>query len=283
MPSDHANKIARFNAAVFTQVLNLDRSPERLAVIDAHLTAAGLAYTRFPAVDGRRLDLANDPEIRAMVDLPGWIGRHHRNPTAADVGCYLSHFRAINLFLAQDKPFGLIFEDDAAFAPDFVEHVTPAIEDAGAWDILKLHARHPGPLVTRRSYEGGVSLCSFLARHAGATAYMINRAAAAKMVKHLVPAVKMIDWAYDQGHVMNLRVRALAPMPVTLQETPSTRESMTGKKRSWIERQTDRPILPRWQLPFRRAADECHRMTFNLIGDGGLKAVLFGAEAARRD
>jgi glycosyl transferase family 25 len=267
----------RFNELVFTQVLNMDRSTDRLAVIDGYLKAAGVEYARFSAVDGRKLDLDNDPELKRMVDLKGWVRRHHRNPSPADVGCYLSHYYAIKAFAEQAKPLGLIFEDDAAVAPDFIRLVLPAIEDCGSWDILKLHARHPGPLVERKCYGPEVSLCSYLARHAGGTAYVISHKAAAKMLKHLMPAVKMIDWAHDEGHVMNLRVRTLKPGPVTLQDVVSTRETLK-KKRSWIERQTDRPILPRWQLPFRRAADEVHRFAFNLFADGGLKAMLLGPE-----
>lgn len=271
-----SGQAARFNGRVFSQVMNLDRSPERLATFDAFSRATGLAYTRYPAIEGKKVGM-NTPEMRAMIDLKAWARRHHRNPTPADVGCYLSHYNSIAAFLAQDKPFGLIFEDDAAFGPDFIAAIAPALDDAQSWDILKLHARHPGPLVTRREYEGGVRLCSFIVRHAGATAYIINRAAAAKMLKHLKPAVKMIDWQYDQGHIMALRVRGLTPWPVTLQPVPSTRDMKLGK-RSWLEKQTDRPILPRWQLPFRRLWDDLHRTAYNLFGDGGLRAMLFGPD-----
>lgn len=269
---------AAFNGQVFTQVINMDRSVDRLRTVDGFLKAAGIEYLRFSGVDGKKLDLTGDPEITRMVDLHAWVRRHHRNPTPADVGCYLSHYYAIKAFLDQDKPLGLVFEDDAAFEPDFVSVVLPAVEAAHDWDILKLHARHPGPLIVRKVYNGDVSLCSYVTKHAGGTAYMMSKAAAAKMLKHLTPAVKMIDWAHDEGHIMNLRVRTLKPEPVTLQDVASTRESMP-KKRSWIERQTDRPILPRWQLPFRRIADDAHRLWFNLFNDGGLKAMLFGPDA----
>lgn len=271
-----SDQAARFNDRVFTQIMNLDRSPERLATIRAFADAAGLAFTRYPAIEGKLVDTST-PEMRAMIDMKAWVRRHHRNPTPADVGCYLSHFNAIDAFLAQDKAFGLIFEDDAAFGADFITSVAPALDTPDDWDILKLHARHPGPLVVRRNYPNGVTLCSFIARPAGAAAYLINRAAAEKMRKHLKPAVKMIDWQYDQGHLMGLKVRTLDPMPVSLQPVPSTRDMKLGK-RSWLEKQTDRPILPRWQLPFRRLWDDIHRTSYNLFGDGGLRAMMFGPD-----
>ena len=266
-----------FHAQVFCQVLNMDRSTARLETIDAYLKAAGVRYERFSAIDGSKLDM-DDPAIKAMFDLDAWVRGHHRNPTKADIGCYLSHYRAIEAFLAQDRPFGLIFEDDAAIPADFVEKVSLAVNDAGAWDILKLHVRHPGPLVLRRTYRNDVKLCSFLVRHAGGTAYIISRAAAAKMLKHMRPARRMIDWTYDEGHRMNLRVRTLSPMIIGLQPVPTTRDTGMNRKRTWIERQADRPLAPRWSLPFRRLGDDLYRLLFNLFGDGGLRALLFGPD-----
>ena len=277
-----------FGELVFTQVINLDRSPERLAAVDRGLRRAGIAYERLPAVDGRQLDLAADPEVQRSIDRQAWMRRHHRNPTAADIGCYLSHLRALERFLAQPRPLGLILEDDADVAADFLAAVEPAVRDAASWDILKLHVRHPGPLIPRRVYREGPVLCSLVTRHAGATAYMVTKIAAARMREHMVPAVKMNDWTYDEGHKMKLRVRTLAERPVGLQSVDSTIESDRGpsggshssskKRRSWLERQTDRPLLPRWQLPFRRTADACHRLWYNLVSDGGLRAIILGPE-----
>jgi glycosyl transferase, family 25 len=268
---------AAFNARVFTQVLNMDRSAARLATIHGYLKAAGVEYQRFSAIDGSKLDMA-DPAIKAMFDLDAWVRGHHRNPTNADVGCYLSHYRALEAFLAQDKAFGLIFEDDATIPADFIEKISYALDEAEAWDILKLHVRHPGPLVLRHTYRDDVRLCSFLVRHAGGTAYIVTRAAAAKMLRHMKPARRMIDWTYDEGHRMNLRVRTIAPMIIGLQPVPTTRDTGMNRKRSWIERQSDRPLLPRWSLPFRRLGDDFYRLLFNLFGDGGLRALLLGPD-----
>ena len=270
----------RFAHLVFAQVINLDRSPERLAAVARGLGRAGVAFERLPAVDGRKLDLDGDPEVQRLIDRRAWMRRHHRNPTAADIGCYLSHLHALDRFLAQPRPLGLILEDDADVAPDFIASVAPAVADVLSWDILKLHVRHPGPLIPRRAYRDGPVLCSLVTRHAGATAYMVTKAAAARMREHMVPAVKMNDWTYDEGHKMRLRVRTLAERPVGLQPVDSTIETDRGapRRRSWLERQTDRPLLPRWQMPFRRTADAVHRLWYNLVTDGGLRAMMAGPE-----
>jgi glycosyl transferase family 25 len=264
---------ARFGASVFTQVINLDRSPDRLATIKSYLEAAHIPFQRFSGIEGRALDLDNDAKLKPMLDLKAWVRGHHRNPTRADIGCYLSHYYALEAFLAQDKPLGLILEDDAAFAPDLIEKIIPAIDGAAAWDILRLHARHPGPLTPRVWYNNGTSLRSFVGRPAGTTAYMVNRKAAARMLKHLIPARRMIDWTFDQSHLMNLRLRALTPMPVSLQKVQSTRDGIKPN-RSWLEKQTDRPLAPRWSLPFTRTWDEVQRLVYTLFIDGGLVALI---------
>src|SRR5690606_18084863 len=124
---------ARFNAQVYTQVINLDRSVDRLETVSGFLKAAGLDYVRFSAVEGRKLDM-NEPEMRRLVDVKKWMRRHHRNPTPADIGCYLSHYYAIQAFLAQNKAYGLIFEDDAAFGADFIPFTAHALQNSEDWD-----------------------------------------------------------------------------------------------------------------------------------------------------
>ena len=99
---------ADFNARVFTQVLNMDRSTERLATIDAYLKAANVDYTRFSAIDGSKLDMG-EPELKAMFDLDAWVRGHHRNPTKADIGCYLSHYRALEALLKDPKNHAPLF------------------------------------------------------------------------------------------------------------------------------------------------------------------------------
>lgn len=267
------------NTQVSTQIINLDRSPERLALIAADLDGLGIAWTRLPAVDGRLLDVDRDPRVISGFDLVRWRTSHHRNPIATEIGCFLSHLAALRAFLASPRRFGLIFEDDARLDRHGPAAIAAALDDAGSWDILKLHARHPGPLIARRRYDAA-TLASFVLKPAGATAYIVSRAAAERMLGHMTPAFRPYDWMFDEGHRMRLKVRILSPMPVRLAETQSTIEAMRVKRRDFIGRQTDRPLAPRWALPFRRAADDVRRIAYNLLDDGGLVALARSPRAA---
>ena len=105
-------------------VINLDRSPERLARFLADNAMPGLAITRIAAVDGRTLD--RDALIRAglvAADL------QHTNNV---LGCSLSHVACWQLIAQGDRPT-VVCEDDAVLRRDFVtlhRHLEPAIREA---------------------------------------------------------------------------------------------------------------------------------------------------------
>lgn len=272
--SESLTSTAAFNARVLTQVLNLDRTPARLTSIAADLDAAAVEWRRFPAIDGAAPDFDMAAMAGPWIDLARWPRRHHRNPIPTEIACYLSHVGALRQFLESDRPIALILEDDAQLDAGFIAAVSAALTDASCWDILKLHARHPGPLITRKRY-GAVSLASPVLRTAGATAYFTTRAAAARLLTHLAAGAQPYDWMFDQGYRTGLRLRLLTPAPVTTRAVASTIEiNGLRRRRSALVPSTDTPLLPRWSLPFRRGWDETRRVTFNLWADGGLEALL---------
>src|SRR5262249_8648793 len=96
-------------------VINLDRSPNRLALVREQLTSLGLAWERVPAVDGSTLSLPD----HGVVDEKAFKWRHHALLRRGEIGCYLSHRIAINRFLASPAAAGVILEDDVQLSADF--------------------------------------------------------------------------------------------------------------------------------------------------------------------
>jgi glycosyl transferase family 25 len=94
-------------------VINLDRDAERLASIRANLGALGLGFERLPAVMGKDL-----PDWEKLVDLAAYAWRNRMDtPRAGEVGCYLSHLKAMETFLQTDAPWCVILEDDVEVLP----------------------------------------------------------------------------------------------------------------------------------------------------------------------
>lgn len=99
-----------------TYVINLDRRPDRMADISAHLTELGLPFERISAVDGK------------LWDGQGWKkqGRSRPDYWRGAAGCYFSHIRALETAVARKIFPCIIVEDDAVFTevPEYQKGMT---------------------------------------------------------------------------------------------------------------------------------------------------------------
>lgn len=87
-------------------VLNLDRSPDRLAEMRRRLDAAGLALERVPAVDGRDAIQTDNYDTAANR-------QHYLAPLSrSEIACFLTHRLAWRTFLEGAQPAAIFLEDD---------------------------------------------------------------------------------------------------------------------------------------------------------------------------
>lgn len=195
-------------ASLHTWVINLDRAPERLARIGARLDALGVPWTRFPAVEGKLLGAA---EQAARLDQAGFERRHGMTPSLGELGCYLSHVRLMQAFLATEHGFALILEDDVEPTAALPEVLQSLMAASGRWDMVKLSAIHSGTPVGVLDVGQGHQLGVMFSRCTGSSAYVINRTAAQRYVQQLLPMQLPYDHAYDRGWVYGLKVRRVFP------------------------------------------------------------------------
>jgi glycosyl transferase family 25 len=190
-------------------VINLDRDTERLASIHANLIRLGLSYERLPAVMGKDV-----PDWEKLVDLPAYEWRNRLDmPRAGEVGCYLSHLKAMETFLKTDTPWCVILEDDVEVLPACVE-VLRSLVEKDDWDFVKLYNNHSGMPVVKRALSVGHRLVAHLTRTTCSAAYVINRRAAETLLKSMLPITEQVDHALDRPWETGLRMRGVRPMPV---------------------------------------------------------------------
>lgn len=186
----------------------------------ARLARIGLEWERVPGIDGKALDLANDPR----VSLPEYRRLHGKALNPSEVGCYLSHIAACTQFLSDPlAKYALILEDDVDFADDFQQVLDDLVGVEHDWDMVKLSGFHSGTPV-RPKYAVGQArrLCVMLSRHTGAAAYLINRRMAQIYVTQLLPMRLPYDHAFDKGWEWNVKLRLVVPLPTALSWEPST-------------------------------------------------------------
>ena len=103
-------------------VINLDSSTKRLDEFNTAFSKTNLNIERISAVDGSLI------EIKAFSDDNLCKKQMGRGLQPGEVGCYLSHKKAIEQFLSTDAPYAIVFEDDAIPNEGFEKTVTTVIE-----------------------------------------------------------------------------------------------------------------------------------------------------------
>lgn len=196
-----------------TYLINLDRSPDRLQTMACRLESLGLTWERVAAVEGRTIDLAAHPGVSERL----YQRFHGKHLSAAEVGCYLSHVEVMRRFLADVQArHALVLEDDVQFAPDFVQVLEDLMRFEGLWDMVKLSGFHSGTPYRKQPLNGGRYLSVMWSRHTGSAAYVINRRAAERYLKGLLPMYLPYDHVFDKGWKFGLRIRLVTPMPTAL-------------------------------------------------------------------
>lgn len=232
--------------------INLDRSPDRRKRLKDQLRDNDLVAQRIVGIEG--VKLGNDVE---GVDPALYQRCHGRLIRPGEIGCYLSHLKALGTFLETDEPCAVIMEDDAIILSAYPAILTALTADEvrPLWDMVKLQCRRAQkpwrlrPLVDE-AYLGVTAL-----RSTGATAYLVNRRAAQRMIDGLLPIQVPWDHAFDRPLHLGIRVRAVYPYPVKYylgDNNASTIETTPAVKVKGIRRSTT--YLWRAQSEFCRAA-----------------------------
>lgn len=221
-------------------LINMDRAPERLQAMQDKLGALGLGFHRIAGVDGRALDFPI-PEFSEW----GYRLQHGRRRSPAEIGCYLSHIRATQAFMASDADLALILEDDASFAPDLLETLDLAALNRRQWNILRLTTVNRGRKYRILDLGNGRHLAVALTREKGAGAYVVDRRAADWFVDRLLPMRLAWDIAFDLEYLAGLRAAFVVPL-VASQKSDHQTQIQSGAAAY---------KLPRWRyltvLPYR--------------------------------
>ena len=195
----------------FTYVINLDRDVQRLDAVTQNLNMLGLPFKRIQGIVGKEL-----PNWEKYVDLKAYAKRNRRTiPRLGEIGCYLSHLKAMETFLQTNDPWCIILEDDAEVLPGCLD-VINALAAEDDWDLVKLFNFHHGLPFKKRLLGLNHHLVIHLTRTTSCAAYAINRRAAEKLLKSALPITEQIDHAIDRPWETGLRIRGVRPMPVKL-------------------------------------------------------------------
>ena len=109
-----------------TFLINLDNSRDRFARASGALDAAGLRFTRFPAIDGRGTPPRAADGFARLV-------------SGAEAGCRASHDSVLRAFLDSTARLALVFEDDvSAIDGRTLGRLTKGLGETDGWGVAHL-------------------------------------------------------------------------------------------------------------------------------------------------
>jgi glycosyl transferase, family 25 len=235
-------------------VINLDRSPERLASIGGQLDRLGLNWQRMSACDGRTLSMTD----ASLIDVASFKRKHGKDPLPGELGCYLSHVKAIGALLPSTQQAVLVLEDDVQLGPDLPRVLTDLMEKQNQWDVVKLSGLHHGTPLPLSSLVAPYRLAVGLSRYTGASCYLVNRAAAQAYARDLLPMTLPYDHEYDQAWARGIRIRMVVPAPCVHSFEMGSVLHPAGVSRPnfhWTQR---------WGTLIWRARNECRRFVHGM-------------------
>lgn len=200
---------------MYAYIINMDSATDRWNFARDSFAKTGIPFERMPGVNGRAMTLPI-PEFNEAQ----WRRRHGKLPNMGQIGCYLSHIRAMQRFLATGHEYGIICEDDILVAENLKSILLQAIEHRSTWDILRLAGFHNAHPIAYSKLGNGYSLAVNQTRLCGTGAYMVNRKAANTLVDKLLPMSLPIDHALDREWIYGLRSSAVYPLPISQENHP---------------------------------------------------------------
>ena len=180
---------------LLSKVINLESRQDRWTRLQPILANTSTKWERYNAIKTTQEQLWNSLSRKTRAEFKSERKTHPGVHSIGAVGCYLSHLAVWKEFLASDKPYLAVLEDDIASISDAqIENGLQLLESS---DIVLLgYVRKP--CVENGHVKPWPNGPGFTASHA----YMLTRRAAELLVKHAMPIEMQVDFylqaiAYD--------------------------------------------------------------------------------------
>lgn len=188
-------------------VISLNPESDNAQKLIADLKAQGIDAEIFPAVDGRTGAPALESGEKILRNLA--MVRHGRRLTASELGCYLSHLRAIKSAYNSGYEHVCVIEDDVVIE-DLFGDVYRSVLDKGL-DMVRLMSLRIRKRTVLETLVGEHHLVRPVRGGLGTQAYVLNRAGMEKFISYAQDIYEPVDKVFDHFFLFNLQVFAVEP------------------------------------------------------------------------
>ncbi|MFD2173232.1 glycosyltransferase family 25 protein [Rhodobacter lacus] len=231
-------------------LINLPRDTGRRAAMEAQLSAMGLSWRLFEAIDGK----AREAELMTRADEAAYRRNMGATLLPGKLGVYASHLAVWEAFIASGQEIALILEDDVVFHEDFLDALKTALAGRDHWDVVRFNCIR-AKLPVSQGRLGRYQLNAYIGPFTGNACYLIKREVAQKLLPGLWPQTRALDHELNRFFVHDYRQRGLEPFASHPEDGNVSTITGTGfakvRKFKWYRR------LPHYRLKaanyFRRA------------------------------
>lgn len=182
-------------SSVPVYVINLERSQDRWEQIKISAEKFAIDLHRIDAVEGKHLS----SEDLSDFDEAGFRRWHGKIAMPAEIGCYFSHIRALEVIANSAEPYAVIVEDDVLFTPEFKPFLEKAMILRG-WDAIKLVNHRVAAFRSFHKIDDQFSIGRCVHGPSGSSAaYIVSAAGAAKLLTAIKPMRLPYDVALERG------------------------------------------------------------------------------------
>jgi glycosyl transferase family 25 len=208
--------------AILVRVISLERSTDRRERVQRELKNFSLEWAFLNAVDGFALKALPKSYDQAKVRrLQGY------ELTPGEIGCYLSHMKAWEQCVEQDKTM-LVLEDDFVINGDLSHVFESLTQMEQRWSLVRLAALYD---VEHRVIDrcDGVELVENKGDPVGAAAYLTKPSAAAQLIKCSSAIYEPVDHYLEHYSKHGVSMHAVRPYPISIVGKDSTITDRSGR------------------------------------------------------
>ena len=238
-------------------VINLDRSRERWERLREQAVRYDLNVVRVAAIDGAKI-----PEGDRIDFQPQQFVYHNgRKLLAGEYGCYRSHLLALQQFIDSGDKMAIIMEDDVELNERLVPRALSAMDSVCGARLVKLvnHRLVGFKPMSETAENDTVGRCMH-GPQGSAACYIVNRAAAKRLLVTLKPMLLPYDVALERG--WSTGVETFATLENLADFSPHRADTTIGKRVHY--RAVKRHFLLRATAYWFRACDQLHRWHYTV-------------------
>lgn len=233
--SPHKSAETTIHMPIKAWIISLNPNVETVQTFQKTLRDAGIDAQIFPAVDGRR----EMPKLESREQVSQTKALIYRKAplTTSEIGCYLSHLRAIKQAYSEGHSHACIFEDDVVAEPGLGDVIKDIVHLDESFHLVRLMTLKIRKRKLLQRLPSGYTLTRPERGALGCQGYVLNRTGMKKMIDASTVIHMPIDKVVDSFFLYDLHCFSVEPHAIYEQMHDSSIIKTAGKldKRFWVK------------------------------------------------